>query len=178
MKAKLITKANLERLLVWIDTALQAIQQSIPDPLPTMTGKAGQVLAVNSNETGTQWVPQSSGNAAAHDFTHAANTSVSASAATVTFAANQRGSKMITVSADIDISFAVNNGSDNYLWVKNSGGAEIDVTVSAVTCGEYSVADVYMPSDGITVPAGGVCEIGVIVNADGCFITSRNDLEL
>lgn len=180
MKEKLITKANIERLLVWIDAALEAIQLSIPDPLPPMTGKAGKVLAVNSSETGTEWVPRSSGGGGVsdYDYTHTANTTVSTSTATVIFAADQRCTKMITVSADVGLTFAVNNGADNYLWVRNSGSAEVDVTVSAVTSGGNSVSNVYMPTDGITVPAGGVCEIGVICNADGCFITSRNDLTL
>lgn len=113
-----------------------------------------------------------------HNITHAANSTVSTSTTTVTFAANQRGSKMITVSADLGVTFAVNNAADNYLWIKNTGSAEVDITVSAVTYGGNNVANVYMPADGISVPAGKVAEIGIVVNADGAFITSRNDLTL
>jgi hypothetical protein len=54
----------------------------------------------------------------------------------------------------------------------------VDITVSAVTSGGNNVSNVYMPADGISVPAGNVVEIGIIVNADGAFITSRNDLTL
>lgn len=112
------------------------------------------------------------------DFTHISNTTVSTSTTTVTFAADQRGSAMLTISADLGLTIACNNGSDNYIWVKNTGSAEVDVTISAVTKNSTAVSNVYVPSDGITVPAGGLCEIGVIVNADGAFITSRNDLAL
>ena len=112
-----------------------------------------------------------------YDFTHTANTTVSTSV-TITYSADTRGSKMVSTAADLAVSFAVNNNSDNYLWVKNTGSSEIDITVSAVTHNSSSVSNVYMPSDGISVPAGHVCEIGIICNADGAFITSRNDLSL
>lgn len=113
-----------------------------------------------------------------HNLTHMANTTVSTSTTTVTFAANQRGSRMITVSADLGVTLAVNNAADNYLWIKNAGSAEVDITISAVTSSGSSVSNVYMPADGISVPAGKVVEIGIIVNTDGAFITSRNDLTL
>lgn len=112
-----------------------------------------------------------------YDFTHVANTVVSSST-TITFAANTRGSQMVSTSADLAITFAVNNGSDNYLWIKNTGAADIDITISAVTAGGSPLANIYIPTDGITVIAGMVCEIGIIVNADGAFITSRSDLSL
>ena len=85
---------------------------------------------------------------------------------------------MVSTSADLAVTFAVNNGSDNYLWIKNTGAADIDITISAVTSGGSPVANIYIPTDGITVAAGMVCEIGIIVNADGAFITSRSDLSL
>ena len=112
-----------------------------------------------------------------YNFSHTTNTTVSTSV-TVTYAADTRGSKMVSTAADLAVTFAVNNNSDNYLWVKNTGSSEIDITVSAVTHNNSSASNVYMPSDGISVPAGHVCEIGIIVNADGAFITSRNDLSL
>ena len=46
------------------------------------------------------------------------------------------------------------------------------------TCYGSPVANIYLPADGITAVAGQVCEIGVVCNADGAFITSRNDLKL
>ena len=151
----------------------------VQTPLPSKSGNAGKVLAVNNEGNGYEWIPLSGGGSLSnYDFTHTANTTVSGSTTTVTFAANQRGSAMLTISADLGLTIACNNGSDNYIWVKNIGSAEIDVTISAVTKNSTAVSYVYVPSDGITVPAGGVCEIGVIVNSDGAFITSRNDLAL
>lgn len=118
------------------------------------------------------------GSITGHDLTHIANTTVSTSSTTITFAADIRGSQMITVSDDIDIAFVVNNNSDNYLWIENSGSTNnIDVTISSVTHNGNIVSSVRMPRDGIAVPAGGTCEISIVCNADGAFITSRDDLE-
>lgn len=111
-------------------------------------------------------------------FVHTANTNVNGSTATVTFTANTRGSAMLTISSDIGLTITCNNESDNYLWIKNTGSVEVDVIISGVTANGTSVSNVYIPSDGITVPAGGLCEIGIIVNSDGAFLTSRNDLIL
>lgn len=151
--------------------------------IPSLEGNQGKVLAVKGGEKALEWVAQSGGGGGGgglsdYDFTHTANTTISGSAATVTFAAGQRCTRMLTVSADLGLSIACNNLSDNYLWIRNSGSSEVDVTISAVTLSGTAVSNVYVPSDGITVPAGGLCEIGVIVNADGAFITSRNDLSL
>ena len=162
-------------------SADKTINIEVPnEQLPSMTGNAGKVLAVNSEADGLEWVSKGSGTGdpTDHDFTHTANTTISGSAATVTFAAGQRCTRMLTVSADLGLSIACNNLSDNYLWIRNSGSSEVDVTISAVTLSGTAVSNVYVPSDGITVPAGGLCEIGIIVNSDGAFITSRNDLTL
>jgi len=149
---------------------------NVPDELPALTGNASKVLAVNSGATGVEWVSPSTG-LTDHNFTHTSNTTVSTSV-TVTYAANTRGSRMVSTSADLSVTFAVNNSSDNYLWVRNTGSSEIDITINSVTHNSGSVSNVYMPSDGISVPAGNVCEIGIVCNADGAFITSRNDLAL
>ena len=163
-----------------INNAISSIE--FPTELPAISsGDVGKVLTVNSTGDGVGWqTPQSGGGGGGlsdYDFTHV-NPTVSGSTATITFSANQRGSAMMGVSSDIGLTIACNNGSDNYIWVKNIGSAEIDVTINAVTKNGTTVSYVYVPSDGITVPAGGVCEIGVIVNSDGAFITSRNDLAL
>lgn len=161
------------------------------------SGTAAEILnkptipdAVSGTNDGTNWTTITIGNVTKnipsggggglsdHDFTHTANTTVSTSTTTVTFAANTRGSAMLTISADLGLTIACNNGSDNYIWVKNTGSSDVDITVSAVTQNSTNVSNVYVPSDGITVPAGGLCEIGIIVNTDGAFITSRNDLAL
>ena len=158
MKDKQLTLGGLDRAKAWLEVALQALQGEIPKKVSDLTNDSNYVTA--------------------YDYIHSTNTTISGSTATVTFAANQRGSAMLTVSADIGLTIACNNGSDNYIWIKNTGSAEVDVMISGVTANSTAISNVYMPSDGITVPAGGLCEIGVIVNADGAFITSRNDLAL
>lgn len=112
-----------------------------------------------------------------YDFIHTASQAVSGSV-TVTYAANTRGSRMVSASADLSVTFAVNNSSDNYLWIKNTGSSDIDILISSVTYNNSSVSNVYMPADGISVPTGKICEIGIVCNADGAFITSRSDLSL
>lgn len=151
---------------------------NVPTELPSITGNANKVLAVNNSATGVEWVTKPSSGLTNYDFTHTANTTISGSTTTVTFAANTRGSQTITVSDDIAISFVVNNNSDNYLWIENSDTTNnIDVTISSVTHNGNIVSSVRMPRDGIAVPAGGTCEISIVCNADGAFITSRDDLE-
>ena len=112
-----------------------------------------------------------------HDIIYDGYSTVSTSV-TVTYAANTRGSRMVSTSADLGVSFVVNNYSDNYLWIKNTGSSEIDITINSITFDEWPVSNVYMPSDGISVPAGNVCEIGIICTDNGAFISSRNDLTL
>lgn len=94
------------------------------------------------------------------------------------FAADERDTVMVTTSADLSVSITCNNDADNYIWVANSGNADIDILISSVTHSGSPVSNIYIPSDGITAVAGQVCEIGVVCNADGAFITSRNDLTL
>ncbi len=115
---------------------------------------------------------------AASDYNHTPDATVSGSV-TVTFAANSRCSAMLSTSSDLSIAFIVENRSDNYLWIRNTGNSDIDVTISSVraSSAEAALSDVFVPEDGITVPSGCVCEIGVIRNPDGVFITSRNDLK-
>lgn len=151
------------------------------------TANTGTVTAVVVNNTTYQpsngivnlgTIGGGSGGSTDHDFSHTPNSTVSGATCTVTFAANLRGSVMLTVSADLALTIACNNLSDNYIWIKNTGDAEVDILINEVTYGGNSVTDVYMPSDGIIVPAGNVCEIGIVCNRNGAFITSRNDLTL
>lgn len=153
--------------------------KTVLDYVPSSLGTAGQALCVNSGGTGLEFATvQGGGGLSDYDFTHISNTTVSTSSTTITFAANTRGSQMITVSDDVSISFIVNNDSDNYLWIENSDTTNnIDVTISSVTHNGNVVSNVRMPRDGIAVPAGGTCEIGIVCNTDGAFITSRDDLE-
>lgn len=139
-------------------------------PAPSSSDE-GKVLSVDSN--GDYQL-----DGIGHGFTHAANTTVS-SPFTFTCAANQRNSQMITIGANLTLNITCNNGSDNYLWIINSSSStDIDVVIGTVTYNGniLSASSIYLPSDGITVPKSGLCEMGIIMNADGCIITSRNDL--
>lgn len=151
--------------------------KAVLDMVPASLGTAGQSLCVNSNADGLEFKTISGGGLSDYNFTHTADTTVSGSV-TMTAAADQRCTQMVNTSADLAVTFAINNGADNYLWIKNTGGCDIDITISAVTAGGSPVANIYIPTDGITVAAGMVCEIGIICNADGAFITSRSDLSL
>lgn len=111
------------------------------------------------------------------DFNHTTGAAVSGSVS-VTFAQNQRCSAFYSTSSDLSVALIVENRSENYLWIQNTGNNEIDVVISSVRASslEPAISDVFVPSDGITVPAGCICEIGVIRNSVGVFITSRTDL--
>ena len=132
---------------------------------------------VSSQKAIKTYVDNNSGGLSNHDFTHTANTTVT-SPFTFTCSANQRTTQMITTSANLTLSIDCSNSADNYLWVKNSEAADIDVVISTsyYMSNEVPAASIFLPSDGISVPAGGICEIGIIGNADGLFITSRSDL--
>lgn len=147
-------------------------------PTRLAKGTAGQVLTMNSGATAPEWKTPSGGGLTNYNFTHVTNTTVS-SPFTFTCAANQRNSQIITTGANMTLNITCNNGSDNYLWIKNSSSAnDIDIAIGAVTYNgtTLSASSIYLPSDGISVPKSGLCEIGVIMNADGCFITVRSDL--
>lgn len=158
--------------------------RSLIDALQTLVnGKQDTLVSGSSIKTINGASVLGSGNlnitaVANSDFNHTTNTAVSGSV-TVTFAANSRCSAMLSTSSDLSIAFIVENRSDNYLWIRNTGNSDIDVTISSVraSSAEAALSDVFVPEDGITVPSGCVCEIGVIRNPDGVFITSRNDLK-
>lgn len=146
------------------------------DKIPSSNGTNGQVLT--SDGTSWSWQTPSSGGLTNYDYAHTPSTFQSGTVA-VTFAANQRCSVMYGASADLALAITCNNGADNYIWVQNTGTADIDITISSVTYNNSSLAasNIFLPSDGITVPKGCVCEIGVLCNADGAFITARGDLK-
>ena len=146
------------------------------DKIPSSNGTNGQVLT--SNGTSWSWQTPSGGGLTNYDYTHTVSSGVSGTVA-VTFPANQRCSVMYGATADIALAITCNNGADNYIWVKNNGSAAIDITISSVTYNNTSLAasKIFLPSDGISVDKGCVCEIGVLCNADGAFITARGDLK-
>lgn len=146
------------------------------DKIPSSNGTNGQVLT--SNGTSWSWQTPGSGGLTDYDYTHTASTFQSGTVA-VTFAANQRCSVMYGASDDLALAITCNNGADNYIWVQNTGTADIDITISSVVYNNTSLSasNIFLPSDGITVPKGCVCEIGVLCNADGAFITARGDLK-
>lgn len=113
-----------------------------------------------------------------HDYTHQPDTGTPVSGSqTITYAANTRGSKTVTAGGNLLLDFIVNNGADNVLWIVNKSGSTIDIAVNSVISNNVSQS-VMLPENGIDADAGYVCEIGVIVNADGAYITFRNDLLL
>lgn len=150
----------------------------VPTELPALTNNANKILAVNSSATGVEWITNSGGGGTvSHDYTHSSVSVVSTSTTTVTFAANQKCTKYISVSDDIDIAFAVNNFASNYLWVINTSNNDIDVTFSLASNSTLgTILNYHMPEDPLTISAGKEAEIGIIVNADGAFITYRSDL--
>lgn len=143
---------------------------------------------VSGTNDGTNWtsitigsvtknIPSGGGGTVSHDYTHSSVSVVSTSTTTVTFAANQKCTKYISVSNDIDIAFAVNNFASNYLWVINTSNNDIDVTFSLASNSTLgTILNYHMPEDPLTISAGKEAEIGIIVNADGAFITYRSDL--
>ena len=153
--------------------------KTVLDYIPSSLGTSGQALCVNSSANGLEFKTISGGGGLSnYDFTHTGAQGVSGTV-TVTFAANTRGSRMMTATADIGLAIVCNNSADNYIWIKNTGSADIDVTISSVTYNNSSLTSgkIFLPEDGITVPKGNVCEIGVICNNDGAFITARADMK-
>lgn len=146
------------------------------DKIPSAVGSNGQVLT--SDGTAWSWQTPSSGGLTNYDYTHTVSSGVSGTVA-VTFPANQRCSVMYGATSDIELVITCNNGADNYVWVKNNGSAAIDITIKSVTYNNTLLAasNIFLPDDGISVDKGYVCEIGVLCNADGAFITARGDLK-
>lgn len=145
------------------------------------TANIGTVTGVKVN--GTTHNPSSSGvvdlgNISNYDCKHTISSGVSGTVS-VSFPENKRCSVMYGATADIALAIICNNGADNYIWVKNNGSAAIDITISSVTYNNTSLAasKIFLPADGIAVDKGCVCEIGVLCNADGAFITARGDLK-
>ena len=149
------------------------------DNIPSSLGSSGQALCVNSAGTGLEFKTVSGGGGLSdYDFTHTIASGVSGTV-TVTFAANTRGTRMMTATADIGLAVVCNNSADNYIWVMNNGSSDIDVTINSVTYNNSSMSasKIFIPEDGITIPKGNVAEIGIVCNADGAFITVRADLK-
>ena len=115
------------------------------------------------------------------DITHQGNVTATSSQEVI-FNANLRGSKMITTSlTTLSVTLKIFNNSDNYLWVKNTGNSDLEVLIEDIyylgTGNGNIVQNVYIPPGDITIPAGRMCEIGIVSNSNGAFITTRNDLQ-
>ena len=128
---------------------------------------AGQILKYDGNH----WVNTEID----HNFTFDSET-VSTSSATVTFGASQRGTHFIAAQNDLSITFNVNNESDNYLWIYNTGNSAIQIYIQDVTHNGSQVQYIYMPEDDIIIQPGYAGEIGIVHNNAGAFITTRCDL--
>ena len=161
-----------------IDNTHRHTNKTILDLIPDTLGEIGEALVIDDEGTGLKFGSiQGSGGVTNHNFTHSANQTVNTSI-TVTYNANTRGSRMVSTAADLSVAFVVNSGSDHYLWVRNTGTSDIDVVINSVTYNNTAINNVYSPDGGITIKAGFVAEIGILCNADGAFVTSRNDLIL
>lgn len=116
-----------------------------------------------------------SGGLTNYNFTHTANTTVSTSATKITFAANQRCSQMITVSADISLDITCNNLSDNYIWIKNNSSGDINVLIRDISMNgnPISTSNIHIAGSKMAVEAGHIIELGIVCNADGAFVTSK-----
>ncbi len=115
------------------------------------------------------------------DIAHQGNVNATSSQVVV-FDANLRGSKMISTSmATLSLILQIFNSSDNYLWIKNTGNNDVEVLIEEVyylgTDSGHEVRNVYIPPGDISIPAGQMCEIGIVCNSNGAFITTRNDLQ-
>lgn len=166
------------QILKYDNATSKWVNADVPTELPAIIGNANKILAVNNGATGVEWITNSGGGGLTnYDFTHTANQSVSGSV-TVTFAADTKGSRMVSTTADLSVSLVVNNEAENILWVKNTGTSDIDVIINSVTHNNSSVSsfNIHAPNDGITVKAGLVAEIGIVVNSDGAFITTYTSL--
>ena len=110
------------------------------------------------------------------DLSHTGSSTATSGTVNITFGANQRCSNFITANGNVNLAIACNNSSDNYIWVYNAGSTSIDVTIGAITSnGQNLVVPVYIAGD-MSVAAGKVLEIGMVLNRNGVFITTRNDL--
>lgn len=118
------------------------------------------------------------GSITGHDYTHQPDSGTAVSGSqTITYAANIQGSKKITAGGNLILNFVVNNSANNLLWIENNTGSTVDIAINSVTKNNVLQTTIFRPN-GISVDDGYVCEIGIIVNVDGVFITYRNDLEL
>ena len=119
---------------------------------------------------------------ATYDMTHTSPGSESGSGytegyITVTFPANKRCTQLIQGLNDIQLDIICNNSSDNYIWVSNKSDSSIDVDINSVTYNGNQLSYIFLAID-TTVEPGSTMEIGIVCNANGAFITSRNDLTL
>lgn len=148
---------------------------SVPDEIPSQSGNNGKFLTTNGSTLSWATVSGGSGDI---DFHHSVGT-ITSNTLPVAFADGERTSVYASTTSDLDLDLEIENSTDNYIWVKNTGSADIDITISSVTyMGDNMASSTYIPEDGISAPAGCVCEIGIIGNSTGVFITSRNDLKL
>ena len=139
--------------------------------LPNQSGQSGKYLITNG--TSASWASMK------HDFGFASDGSQSLSYSA--FFDPGRDSRVITISDDIMVSFYIGNYSDNYLWIENTGSSDADVTIGGAyywygSSSMQQISEVILPTDPLTIPAGQVCEIGIIANSYGAFITWRSDL--
>ena len=110
-----------------------------------------------------------------HDFTYNSIEATNGSAS-VSFEAGKRNAILISATSNFTLSINDNNNScDNYIWIQNDGSSQINVSLSIYK--NYMMLNSKIgPSGGITVAAGKVCELRIIVFDNVAFISPINNL--
>lgn len=100
--------------------------------------------------------------------------SVASSPITITFDANQRGSKFIGVDGNTTININCNNTSENYIWVKNNGSSTATITIGDVSLNEteYDTDDIHVftTANNISITSGQIMELKIIATTEAAFI--------
>lgn len=174
-----LTDVNLGTLadgdiLQYNSSTLKWVNSPLPSGVPSPT--TAYTCLYSPDGTNFGWY--SIGSIASHNYRHQRDSVIPVSGShTITYDANTRGSKTIKAGGNLILDFIVNNRADNILWIINNTGSTIDIAIDSVSLNNVS-KPVFLPENGIDVGDGYVCEIGVIVNIDGAYITFRNDLVL
>ena len=110
-----------------------------------------------------------------HDFIYSSIEATNGSAA-VSFEAGQRNAILISATSNFTLTInAFGNSCDNYIWIQNDGSSQINVSLS-IYKNFMTINSKIGPSGGITIAAGKICELRVIVFDNVAFITPINNL--
>lgn len=142
--------------------------------LPSITGNASKLLAVNYDATGVEWIPNNF--KTDYNFVELSAPTISNDSATITFAFNQRNCVEFSHNKDLSLNLVtVKNKSDNYIWITNSSLTEdIDITINSIVWEpNITISDIKGTASFPTVHPGETVEIGVIITLTKARLTSR-----